>query len=189
MTISNKKNILCLESLWNDEVEEKTSVLPLLELTEKTSRIEFAHLSCNTLGEFKHNLELVPRKKAYKILYLAFHGGPGTICFPDENVFSLDELAGIMKNRFDGWVLHFGSCSTLRVSESEIKRFMDSTGVSLVCGYTKVINWIDSAALDLLLFRGLQNYKYPKSFVNYVERTYPDLVKLNGFRAVHKAVK
>lgn len=62
MLKSYKKNIFCLESLWNENTEQKLSVLPILELTAKMNEIKFIHLSCNTLAEFKYNIKLISRK-------------------------------------------------------------------------------------------------------------------------------
>lgn len=53
MLKSYKKNIFCLESLWNKDIEQKLSVLPLLEITAKINDIKFCHLTCNPLAEFK----------------------------------------------------------------------------------------------------------------------------------------
>jgi hypothetical protein len=64
------KNIACLESLWDADVENKLTVAPLLEVIAVMNRIHFSHLSCNTLGELQFNLRALPRKPSYRILYL-----------------------------------------------------------------------------------------------------------------------
>jgi hypothetical protein len=144
--------------------------------------IKYAHLSCNTPGEFKHNISRISRKKSYKILYLAFHGINGKILFDDESELGLNDLADIMKGRFKGWTIHFSSCNTLKITDEKLQDFITRTGISLVTGYTKTVGWAESAALDLLLLDRLQTYKNTKYLGLSIEKTYPDLAELNGFR-------
>jgi len=181
MLSSYKKNIFCLESLWDGDVEQKLSVLPILEVTAKMNDIKFVHLSCNTEVEFRYNINLISRKKSYKVLYLAFHGETGKILL-DDSAINLRDLAEIMKKKFKGWTIHFGSCSTLKAEDKVLREFVEKTGASLVTGYTKAVSWAESAALDMLLFCTLQSYKSPKYLGSFMAKTYPDLIELSGFR-------
>lgn len=182
MLAPNKKNIFCLESLWDGDIEQKLSVLPILEMTAKMNEIKFVHLSCNTLAEFSYNINLISRKKSYKILYLAFHGRRGKILFDDDSTLNLHNLAKIMKKKFKGWAVHFSSCNTLKADDQDLREFLETTGAGLITGYAKSIGWAESVALDMLLFCRLQSYKNPKHLGNFMEKTYPDLIRLNGFR-------
>ena len=73
-----KRNIACLESMWNGHIENKLNVLPTLELISKTMESKFSHLTCNTREELQYNLNLLC-KRNYGVLYFAFHGSPGRI--------------------------------------------------------------------------------------------------------------
>jgi hypothetical protein len=181
MLRSHRKNIFCLESLWDKQIEEKLSVLPLLEVTSKCWNIDYVHLTSNTTTEFEFNLKLAPRKKSYQILYLAFHGESRCITFLDQDHLDLEALAGLMGNRFKGWAVHFGSCSTLKAAPLDLKLFMEQTGISVMTGYTKMVDWAESAALDLLLFRWMQEYRKPSYLRKRLLDSYPDLVRINGF--------
>ena len=106
--------------------------------------------------------------------------------FADKSMLNLEELADIMKQRFKGWTIHFGSCNTLKAKDEDLKEFVKVTGASLVTGYTKYVEWSESAALDILLFGRLQYYKSPKHLGHFLETKYPDLIEINGFRFFSK---
>lgn len=181
-----KKNIFCLESLWNENIEQRLSVLPILEVIAKMDEIKFAHLSCNTVAEFQYNVKLLSRKKSYKILYLAFHGNIGKILFADKSELDLNELAEILGNNFRNWTIHFGSCNTLKAKDKVLYDFVNKTNVDLITGFTKTISWAESSAFELLLLHWIQYYKNPKYLWKYLEKSFPDLIKINGLRFFHK---
>ncbi len=70
---TRKRNIACLESLWDKETEDRLNVVPMLDIVSKVWNIKYSHLTCNTSGELKYNLNLLC-KRNYGILYLAFQG-------------------------------------------------------------------------------------------------------------------
>jgi|KBSMisStandDraft_5_1062788.scaffolds.fasta_scaffold64950_2 hypothetical protein len=176
---SRKRNIACLESLWNGNTEIRLNVLPTLELISKTQESKFSHLTCNTRDELKYNLNLLC-KRNYGTLYFACHGSPGRIHLHRDKM-TLTELAQMMNHRFANWVIHFGTCSTLRKS-SEVESFVESTGVALATGFTKDVDWIESSAFELLLFKALHNLKSPKVVCRHLLNKYPDLVEATGFK-------
>ena len=63
------KNITCLESLWNDALENRLRVLPILELTSQANTANFVRLTCNTRAELRYNLS---KRKSCGILMPAF---------------------------------------------------------------------------------------------------------------------
>lgn len=179
---SHKKNIACVESLWDGNIESRLSVVPLLELASKVDELKFAYLSCNTEGELKHNLKKLRRKRGYGILYLACHGRPGEIVL-DESSVDMEELAALMGDGFINWVIHFGTCATINVEGARISRFIAATQVSMVLGYKTDVDWIDSAAIDLVLFDRLQEYRDMHRFWAHFKGRYRDLVSVTGLRA------
>ena len=177
---SYPKNIFCLEALWNRNIENKLTVLPILELVAKTRGIKFIYLTSNTLSEFEFNLKLLSRKRTYQILYFAFHGDSDLIELGDSAI-SLKELEGMLAGRFKDLVVHFGSCGTMNVDLGKLNEFTKNAGVRMVSGYTKEVDWIESSAMDMLYFSKLQDYRSISHLDAFLRKTYPDLVEHTGF--------
>ena len=180
-----RKNIACLESLWSKDIENRLTVVPILDLLMKRTGTKSVLLTCNTLEELAFNLEFIKGMRGYGILYLAFHGYPGGIHLP-KMAINLEILAKLMRKRFRNWIVFFGSCQTLSVRKDRIARFMSSTGVKMVIGYKMEVDWLDSSALDLLVLDWLQLYKNMPKFWARFRKIYKDLVRITGLRAFHK---
>lgn len=179
-TKSYTKNIACLESLWNTDLEDRWSVRPILDVIANTYDLKLAHLSCNTEPEFTYNLRMLGKRRSYGILYLAFHGAPGEIYLADETYLTLEALQETMASRFTDWIIHFGCCSTIRVSSERLEAFVAATQVSMIIGYTKDVDWIESSAVDLLIFQALQQYVDLHACWRHLQKVYPDLVARTG---------
>jgi hypothetical protein len=178
-----EKNIVCLESLWDGNIEERLSVAPLIEFIAKLNEVKFIHLTCNTRVEFKFNLKEVSnrrRKRGCAILYLAFHGLSGKILLPDGDVLNLEELAGLMGDKFKDWIVHFGSCSTLSTKETRVRDFFRSTKVALLVGYRKRVDWTESTCMDLILLDWIENYKRIGPMQKMIQGRYQDLISATG---------
>jgi hypothetical protein len=154
-----QKTSLCLESLWNEDVENRLTVLPILDVVAKSYYIRSSYLTCNTESELKFNLSALPKEKKYSVLYFAFHGKVGEIKLADGTAVGLPYLAHIMGKSFKNWVVHFGSCSTVGADYDTLEWFVRETGITAVMGYTKPVGWIDAAALDMIVLSSLQDYK------------------------------
>ena len=179
-TDSYAKNIACLESLWNNDLEDRWSVRPILDVVANTYDLKLAHLTCNTEPEFSFNLRMFGKRRSYGILYLAFHGSPGALYLADETELTLEALQELMASRFTDWIIHFGSCSTIAVPRQRLRSFVAETQVSMVMGYTKDIDWIESSAFDLILFQALQQYVDMGAFWRHITGAYPDLIERTG---------
>jgi hypothetical protein len=180
-----KKNIACLESLWDHDIENHLSVFPILELTSKRNGVKSIFLTCNTPQELEHNLLMIRRKKGYGILYLAFHGYPGGI-FVDGIPVDIEILAYLMGKGFKDWIVHFGCCATMKTPKWKILDFLTETEVLMVSGYTRMVDWVESSALDLLLLNRIQEYKDMQKFWNRFRKAYRDLVHGTGLQAFHR---
>src|SRR3989449_6554921 len=66
----------------------------------------------------------------------------------DESSVDIQKLAGFMGDGFTNWVIHFGSCSTIKIEHARLSRFIAATQVSMILGYRQDVAWIDSAAID-----------------------------------------
>jgi hypothetical protein len=180
-----RKNIACLESLWNQNIENRLNVVPILELVSKVERVKYTYMTCNTSEELKYNLGKLKQKRGYGILYLSFHGNPGEIVL-DEKAIDLETLAVLMGKGFTDWVIHFGTCATIDVAKRRILNFIIATEVSMVVGYKNDVDWMDSAALDLLLLDWLQSYKDMQSLWSHFRKRHADLISITGLKAFHR---
>jgi hypothetical protein len=180
---SHKKNIACVESLWDGNIESRLSVVPLLELASRVDEIRFSYLTCNTEEELEYNLNKFKHRRGYGILYLSFHGRPGELVLDGRASVEIEKLGQYMGDGFANWVVHFGSCTTTKVPTARISRFIATTRVSIVLGYRKDVDWIDSAAIDLLLFDRLQEYTHMHRFWEQFKERYGDLVGVTGLQA------
>lgn len=68
------------------------------------------------------------------------------ISFADGFDLALEDLSEIMKKRFEGWVIHLGSCNTLKTNDKTLQNFVEKTGVSLITGFTKDVDWAETSA-------------------------------------------
>jgi Family of unknown function (DUF6642) len=179
---SHKKKIACLETLWDGNLESRLNVVPLLELSQRVNDVKWAYLTCNTEEELKYNLGKLKHRRGYGILYLSCHGKPGQLVL-DREAVEIEKLASLMSDGFVNWVVHFGSCATLNIEQARISRFIEATRVAMVIGYRKDVDWIDSAAVDLILFDRLQEYRNMHRFWEQFKRRYRDLISITGLRA------
>ncbi len=69
------------------------------------------------------------------------------------NLRELEErLEGACKKR----IIHFGSCGTLDIHGNRVRSFLQRTGALAVCGYKSEVDWMLSAAFEIILFYELQ---------------------------------
>ena len=179
-----KKNIFCLESLWDHDLQNRLSVLPILDLIARRHGVKFIHLTCNTREELVHNLRLLPRRNGYGILYLAFHGKAGRLILDRESI-SLETLAEILNKRLVNWIVHFGCCGTLSVKESRIKDFISRTQALMVTGYKRDVDWMAGTVIDLFLLDQIQFYREMRRFwTRFKDTPYP--LRNLGLQAFHR---
>jgi hypothetical protein len=158
----NVKGVFCLEGDWEKDLKSKTSMGPVLELLEKSSypSVPFIRRDVATLTEFDYYLGRWRLKKydRYPILYLGFHGNPGALRVGYGRRKGVDlawleeRLEGACKRR----IIHFGSCGTLDIHGNRIRSFLERTGALAVCGYKSDVDWMLSAAFEIVLFYELQ---------------------------------
>ena len=170
MASKNGRNgILCLETIWFDEVDNP-STRHLLELLKSYSGSQYVYHDVSTAEEFEFHLgRWVGRKTSeedyvlgeYGILYLGFHGGPGGISVrsdlvsrrADDDDLDLDRIAKYLledaKYVCSGCVIHFASCSVLG-APARVREFKDRVGAAGVSGYTRSVESIESWSFELM---------------------------------------
>ncbi|MEO8853200.1 MAG: DUF6642 family protein [Ginsengibacter sp.] len=182
------KGVFCLEGFWYGDHRDLISVTPVLELVSKHSHMPFIHHRCNTKSEFEYSISRWKIKSfcsKYPILYLGFHGEPGFIRV-GKDVVTLDDLADMLGNSCSSCIIHFGSCSTLNLNKTRLQKFMNKTEVLAVMGYTREVDWLPTAAFEILLLDLLQNNPFDsrgiKAFNKSIEQEYKRQAKDIDFR-------
>jgi hypothetical protein len=155
-----KKGIYCIEGLWDHHnIQDQSTVLPILDLLEKRGYCNYIYHDCATKAELEYFLDKWKNKSVnekYPILYLAFHGDPSNIFITHKDKYSLKELADFLGDKCKGKIIYFGSCSTLNIDKRRINSFLEKTGAIAAIGYKTDIDWIQSTACDLFVLEALQ---------------------------------
>jgi hypothetical protein len=173
------KGIFCLEGDWDLDLRSRATVEPVLQLLERSNDPPIPHIrrDVGTTDEFEYYLRIWTQRKysKYPILYLGFHGKPDLIYVGRgrASTVSLDWLAQRLSGKCKGRVIHFGTCGTLDTHGQRLNSFLRQTGAIAVCGYREDIDWMHSAAFEIILLGAFQK--------NAITRA--------GMRAIQKRVK
>lgn len=207
---SNERNgILCLETIWFDELRNP-STRYLLELLDRLSGIPFVYRDISTYQEFDFHLGRWVGRNTYKkdyalgdygILYLGFHGSSGQIFLREDLTekrsggdLDLDKVADSLLNEatYDcrGTVIHFAACSVLR-AHARVERFRKKVGAAGVSGYTRSVDSTLSWAFELMYLDELsrRNAQNPETLRTLCRRLhnkpeYAGLAEHLGFRMI-----
>jgi hypothetical protein len=170
-----------LEGAWHRRLDDKTSVLPTLDMLERLKIAHFVHRDVGTEEELYHYLTKWAQRGygAYEVLYFAFHGVKGGITVGRGTV-TLADLANKLQGKARGRLIYFGSCSVMRDREA-VEQFQLDTGAKAICGYTKDVDWVECAAFDLLVLDSLLSGQRIDARINTIRRRYGDMTKALGF--------
>ena len=91
-----------------------------------------------------------------------------------------------MGRKFRNWIIYFDSCTTLKVEKGRISDFLTHTEASMLIGFERNVDWLEGAAIDLLVLDWLQHYRNMGRFWNRFKRVYKDLVGNTGLKAFLK---
>jgi len=173
--------VFCLEGAWKRRLDDRASVLPTLEMLERLRIATYIHRDVGIRAELDLYLEKWGQLgySHYEVLYFAFHGIPGAIEVGSETV-TLAELAEKLDGKAEGRVVYFGCCLVMKDKDA-VAEFKNTTGAKAVCGYTKKVDWLESAAFDLLLLDSLMEDDRIDARFNRMTRNFPDLTKRLGF--------
>lgn len=174
-------SILCLEGEWSSNLEERLTVEPILTLLDRMDIARSIHRDVATRQEFDHYVDVWRQKRyaKYKVLYLAMHGDHGRIML-GRDTLSLDELEVQMLGACSGKVVYFGSCLTLSLEPKRLQQFAEATGARAVVGYRRRVDWIDSAAFEVLLLTRLSSGLRSDALFNRLTNEHPALTKSLG---------
>lgn len=159
-----RKGIYCIEANWSNDPKNLMSVAPMLELLSQVVDIPYYHRDAVNADAATALLQqwCLKRFDSYPVLWLACHGSSGMLHFMNDRKnngrMSIDKLEEVLAAKGCGRsLIYFGSCSVLRLNGNRWQRFLRNTGALAVCGYREDVDWIDSAAFELLLLTQMQN--------------------------------
>lgn len=163
LSSSSALGVFCLES-WSGDLRHRETVRPLLDVLSDQSGLRFIHRVVDSRAQLIDYLTRWPGLGAYRLCYLACHGSAGTIYLGSDSLM-LSELADELEHLgvdLSGRTLYLGSCSVMAAPRSVLADLRDRTGLTCVCGYAdeKGVDWLESAAFELLLFQALALSKY-----------------------------
>ena len=173
------KNVFCLEGLWSNDLSDKSTVKPVLELLHQYKKMKYIHRDCATIPEFEFYIKKWTQKgyTNYPILYLSFHGEEGAINFSGEEKITLDELSELLENKCKNKIVVFASCSTLDIHGNSINSFIKKTGCLAVCGYRSDVDWVRATAFEMLMFDTMQENKFCGQGIKALDRKLTSLSK------------
>ena len=168
------RGVFCLEGDWDDDLRDRSSVLPTLEMLDARHQCSYIHRDVATEAELSHYLEQRGKSKYshYSVIFLAFHGDRGKIHLGRESI-DLERLAELMTGRCDDTIVYFGSCATTWVSESRLEEFRKQVGAAYIAGYRKDVDWVTAAAFEFILLQALSSYSRVGDALNYIEQKDP----------------
>lgn len=180
--------VFCLENSWADDgkdLTDKTSVeqqLRMLESAEQIGRV--IHRDVATTPEFNAYMKewLKAKYRKYPLTYMSFHGYSGGFS-PGGEKLSLAKFAELIgPGKAKDRIFYFGSCQTMKAKDQDLSGFCKTTGAKAIVGYTRTVEWCDSAGFDCLLLPRLLFAPYPKTVYNQLSNDYSDLVRILGLR-------
>ena len=173
------KGIYCLEGIWDEDLREKSSVSPILELLHSNRDINYIYHDCATEKEIEYFINKWTQKKYYKypILYFAFHGEKNKILLGNKKTYSLDNLAELLSGKCSNSIIIFGSCSTLAIRKNYLMKFLDKTGALAICGYQKDVDWLHSTAFEMLILSLMQENEFSKRGISSIENKVNSLAR------------
>lgn len=158
--------VLCLES-WSADLRNRATVRPLLEVLADQAGLRFIHRAVDSSDQLVQYLTRWQGLKDYRVAYVACHGSTGELQLGGD-VISLRDLGDELAKQeveLGGRTLYLGSCAAMGVRRSVVRRLREKTGLSCVCGYAGQtgVDWLESAAFELLLFQSLALSRYTQS--------------------------
>lgn len=181
-----RKGIYCLEGFWFGS-KDKTSVYPVLDLLNNARGIKRSYHRCATKAEVICMLERWGQRsfqKDYPIIYFAAHGKENMLDFGGKAQISLDEIADILEGKCDRAIFYFGSCETMNMRSTYIKKFLARTNGLAAIGYKNEVDWMRATCLEILILDHLQDVEFYSKYIDKLEQSLKDKFR-KTFRDVH----
>jgi len=182
------------EGVLNDRTSGRT-ILETLKNFRGKEAFDFIHRRTATREELYYYLEKCLGETPdtgldeYNVIMFSLHGAKGEIVLPSTTKGEPDELPlkifGMeLTHRFGqqclkGKVVYFGSCN-VALDKGSIEDFKNQTGASAVIAFTEAIDWLESAAFELILFDWLLSWKQIRKVKEGVESDWPEFSERLG---------
>ena len=155
------RKLICLEAAWDESVFRNLSIKGFFESLGDliTPSISIAHRyveSAEHLDYYLRQPDGIFWKDAAAIdtpvIYLGFHGSPGSIYSPLEEIDSDELCAAFEKYGSHPRLIYFGSCSVLAEAEGKAfaRKLLQVSQAQAIIGYTTAVDWMDSLVVDML---------------------------------------
>jgi hypothetical protein len=191
VTDSEYSGIFTFEGDWEPDLKDKSSIRPNLETLRDAYGIKFIHRQIGTPGELRYYVEKWLKKgrghyRHYRVGHFALHGSPGVIWLEEGEVgVSFSKLQGWINEGAKGRVIFFDSCSTIKISGKRIQAFLDRTKARAVVGFTEEVDWLESAAFELLVLEALTYFESPRDAEAHLKKKYGNFVDRLGLTFHH----
>ena len=159
-------NIICFDTEWlynNHKKDERFSFncKKMLESLQDRYDIKTIYkevLTCDNLTFYMNKFKGKSFRDKYPIVYFSTHGNKHSISMEgEEEEIDLDVLANLVPGFFEGRIVHFSSCCTMKDTQA-VLNFKKKSGAILVSGYKKHVDAMDSLVFDMGYFNALQLY-------------------------------
>jgi hypothetical protein len=180
--------VFAFEGDWDTDLRDPWSIEPMLRALEVIGGLKCIRRNVATVPELEHYVDkwLQKRYAGYQVGYFGFHGGPGSLSLGGKRYVSLEDLEIIVGGRAEGRVIHFGSCSVMRTTETRLKEFQENTRARAVIGYTRDVdsdlNW---AAFEILLLEALSRYRQTGAPLRHLRENHGHLCDKLGFKYIY----
>ncbi len=185
------KTLFCIESDWENKSRKEISILPLLECIKGVyPKFNYIYRTANTKDEIQYCLNKFKKisniKDNFNVIVFCGHGDENKIQFGN-NELTLTQLGEICsevdENIFSNTVVHFFSCGLIKNEKKlDIESFGTLTNVSAITGFAKDVWFLESYALEMLLFEALLEPTDAKKVINEFYKKHKNgLCKFNDF--------
>ena len=171
-----KIDLVVLESLWDDDFDNATSVKPFFDGLSKVYDINIVYLTFYDVEDIGYFIKKTKSKCSN--YYIATHGSKKCLHGLNNNKIDSDSLNDIFKNS-KGKGIYFGTCKFINKKNAE--QILKNTNADWVAGYNREVDWFDSTIIDIAFWRyyliGLKN----KITKNYQWEVAPEIYKKYPF--------
>jgi hypothetical protein len=130
-------------------------------MLERLREVKAIHRDVGTTEEAGRYLGKYAQKRYddYRVLYLAAHGDKEALGWSSRNFMALDDLGSILGTIPEdrSYYLYLGSCLAM-FSKPQVERLVLASGARAVIGYRRDVEWLESAAFELMLLPRLANH-------------------------------
>ena len=183
--MKNDNHIFAIEGEWESKLNKELTIKSTLTLLKEVCNVESIFRKTNTVESLIQYLEVssTASYKKYGTIIIGTHGDKGEILLSDSESISIRDLAEQCENLFTDKIVHFSSCGILK-RMADIEYFKELTNAKGVCGYTKVVDFLESSIFDVLVFNRLYRNNSLVITNEFLVKNYPDLFARVGFRVV-----